>query len=70
MRYNTKESNTQKNTTIGLVSNLNIQYHKEQQTLAREEKRLVRNYFNNLLIGKEAEERIRLLSTRSKTLKR
>jgi len=70
MRYNTKESNTQKNTTIGLVSNLNIQYHKEQQTLAREEKRLVKNYFNNLLIGKEAEERIRLLSTRSKTLKR
>eukprot|EP00826_Nyctotherus_ovalis_P013376 TRINITY_DN13607_c0_g3_i2.p2 TRINITY_DN13607_c0_g3~~TRINITY_DN13607_c0_g3_i2.p2 ORF type:complete len:122 (-),score=37.59 TRINITY_DN13607_c0_g3_i2:21-386(-) len=62
--------NSLKSCTVGLVGDLNLQYTKDQQMLAREEKRMVKSYFKNLLIGREAEERIKLLSTRSKTLKR
>ena len=53
--------------------NLSLRYNQEKEDrkmLAKEEKRIVKNYFKNLLVGKEAEAHIRILSSRPKALKR
>jgi len=43
--------------------------NEERKIEKKEEKRMVKNYFDKLLTGKDAEERIKLLSTRYKNRK-
>ena len=61
-RFNTLETNF----------DFNLQYHKESEerkAAKSEERELIKNYFANLLTGKEAEERIKLLTSKYRNRK-
>ncbi len=58
--------------TVDTELNFELMYTQEaedRKRYAKEEKRLIKNYFDRLLSGKEAEERIKLLASKYRNQK-